>query len=85
MGVVESATIEDRSRLPWLARRLGEVEAENRRLRNLLKITGGVEPPPEQAVLVPHDPGRVTKDSSLDDKVAFATSGSLQFGKMSLH
>ena len=51
-------------------RRLAELEAENRRLRNLLKVTGSVEPSPEQSVLVPHDPGVVTNDSPTAVKVA---------------
>lgn len=37
---------------------------ENLRLRNLLKITHGVEPPPEQATLGTSDPGLVTNCSS---------------------
>ena len=58
-------------RLVGLSRRLSEVEAENRRLRNLLKITGGVEPPSAQTILVPNDPGVVTNDSAPEVKVAF--------------
>ena len=44
--------------------------AENRRLRNLLKVTDGVEPPPSQALLVPSDPGVVTNRSSNAIKLA---------------
>ncbi|MCL2490673.1 MAG: DEAD/DEAH box helicase [Propionibacteriaceae bacterium] len=67
----EPSAHDGQERLARLNRRLDEVEAENRRLRNLLRITGGVEPPPEQSVLVPNDPGVVTNGSPPQVKVAF--------------
>jgi superfamily II DNA or RNA helicase len=49
---------------------VAELRADNRRLRNLLRITGGVEPPPAQPVLIPPDPGLVTQNSPNSAKVA---------------
>ena len=56
-------------RLSDLERRLSAL-AENKRLRNLLKVTDGVEPPPSQPVLVVPDPGVVTNDSPITAKMA---------------
>ena len=53
-----------------LERRLAELRVENQRLRNLLRITNGVEPPPEQPTLAPADPGLVTNSSPPDAKLA---------------
>jgi superfamily II DNA or RNA helicase len=53
-----------------LKRELAALRVENRRLRNLLQVTGGVEPPSEQPLLVPPDPGVVTNQSSTHDKLA---------------
>ncbi len=44
---------------------------ENQRLRNLLRVADGVEPPPEQPTLVPFDPGLVTDSSPQETKLAF--------------
>lgn len=52
-----------------LERRLAALLVENRRLRNLLKVTHGVEPPPEQPVFATEDPGLVTNDSSQQAKL----------------
>jgi hypothetical protein len=52
-----------------LERRLAAVTRENQRLRNLLKVTDGVEPPPEQPTLAPSDPGLVTNASPLNAKL----------------
>ena len=57
-------------RLADMERRLAQLRVENQRLRNLLKVTDGVEPPPEQPTLVPTDPGLVTNASSQDAKLA---------------
>lgn len=43
---------------------------ENQRLRNLLRITNGVEPAPEQPTLAPADPGLVTNSSPQEAKLA---------------
>ena len=53
-----------------LERRLAALRVENQRLRNLLRITDGVEPPPEQPTLAPADPGLVTNASSPEAKLA---------------
>ena len=53
-----------------LERRLSAALAENKRLRNLLKVTDGVEPPPSQPVLVVPDPGVVTNDFPITAKMA---------------
>ena len=53
-----------------LERRLSAALAENKRLRNLLKVTDGVEPPSAQPVLVVPDPGLVTNDSPNPVKLA---------------
>jgi hypothetical protein len=58
------------ARAAALERRICALTAENRRLRNLLKVTDGLAPPPEQPMLVPPDPGVVTNSSSLDAKLA---------------
>ena len=60
----------DRQRLWDLTRRLEAAEVENRRLRNLLKITHGVEPPPEQPAIALADPGLVTDASPAEAKLA---------------
>ena len=54
-----------------LERRVAALQRENQRLRNLLKVSDGVEPPPQQPVLVPPDPGLVTDASPIDVKLAF--------------
>ncbi len=53
-----------------LERRLAVLRVENQRLRNLLRITDGVEPPPEQPTLAPTDPGLVTNASPPEAKLA---------------
>jgi len=57
-------------RLSTLERRLAALLVENQRLRNLLKVTDGVEPPPAQPLLVPPDPGLVTNESPNAAKLA---------------
>ena len=52
-----------------LERRLAALLVENRRLRNLLKVTHGVEPPPEQPAFATEDPGLVTNASPLQAKL----------------
>lgn len=56
--------------LSELERRLAALRVENQRLRNLLRITNGVEPPPEQPTLTPADPGLVTNSSPQEAKLA---------------
>ncbi len=56
--------------LSELERRLAALRVENQRLRNLLRITNGVEPPPEQPTLAPADPGLVTNSSPQEAKLA---------------
>jgi len=53
-----------------LERQLAALRVENQRLRNLLKLTNGVDPPPEQPILAPTDPGLVTNSSPPDAKLA---------------
>lgn len=53
-----------------LERRLAALRVENQRLRNLLRITDGVEPPPEQPTLAPADPALVTNSSPPEAKLA---------------
>ncbi|MFT4108047.1 TOTE conflict system archaeo-eukaryotic primase domain-containing protein [Propionicimonas sp.] len=57
-------------RFSGFERRLAELRAENQRLRSLLRITNGVEPPPEQPTLAPVDPGLVTNASPPEAKLA---------------
>ena len=57
-------------RTAGLEREVAALRAENRRLRHLLKVTDGVEPPPTQALLVPPDPGVVTNESPNPVKLA---------------
>ncbi len=56
-----------------LQRRLAAMRVENQRLRNLLKITHGVEPPQEQPAFAVHDPGIVTNSSPARPKLALYT------------
>ncbi|MDR0849193.1 MAG: DEAD/DEAH box helicase [Propionibacteriaceae bacterium] len=49
---------------------IASLRAENQRLRNILKIAHGAEPPPEQPVLTPPDPGVVTDASAPEAKLA---------------
>lgn len=53
-----------------LERQLAVLRVENRRLRNLLNIADGVEPPPAQPTLAASDPGLVTNSSPTDAKLA---------------
>jgi len=53
-----------------LERRVAHLRVENQRLRNLLRVTDGVEPPPEQPTLAPADPGLVTNASPEEAKLA---------------
>ena len=53
-----------------LNRNLESLRAENQRLRNLLKITDGVEPPSEQPMMALADPGLVTNASPAEAKLA---------------
>ena len=53
-----------------MERQLAALRVENQRLRNLLKLTNGVDPPPEQPILAPTDPGLVTNSSPPDAKLA---------------
>jgi len=53
-----------------LERRLASLRLENQRLRNLLRVSDGVEPPPEQPTLAPTDPGLVTNSSPPEAKLA---------------
>ena len=62
--------IDQAGRLADLERRLTKLMVENQRLRNLLKVTDGVEPPPDQPTLAPTDPGLVTNASPEDAKLA---------------
>lgn len=57
-------------RITDLERRLATLQVENRRLRNLLRVSDGVEPPTEQPTLAPSDPGLVTNASPLETKLA---------------
>lgn len=51
-------------------RLLAALRLENQRLRNLLRVTDGIEPPPEQLTLAPTDPGLVTNSSPQEAKLA---------------
>lgn len=51
-------------------RRLATLRVENQRLRNLLRVSDGVEPPSEQPTLAPSDPGLVTNRSPLEAKLS---------------
>lgn len=53
-----------------LERRLSSLRLENQRLRNLLRVSDGVEPPPEQPTLATTDPGLVTNSSPQAAKLA---------------
>lgn len=53
-----------------LERQLAALRVENQRLRNLLRVTDGVEPPPAQPTLAPSDPGLVTNASPPEAKLA---------------
>ena len=53
-----------------LERQLTALRVENQRLRNLLRVTDGVEPPPAQPTLAPSDPGLVTNASPPEAKLA---------------
>jgi superfamily II DNA or RNA helicase len=53
-----------------LERQLAALRVENQRLRNLLRVSDGVEPPPEQPTLAPADPGLVTNSSPPEVKLA---------------
>jgi len=55
-----------------LERQLALLRVENQRLRNLLRVTDGVEPPPEQPTLAPSDPGLVTNASPPGVKLALS-------------
>jgi hypothetical protein len=50
--------------------RIAELRLEVRRLRNLLRLQDGVEPPTEQATLGVLDPGLVTMKSPEQAKVS---------------
>lgn len=52
-----------------LEHQLVALRAENQRLRNLLKVTDGVQAPPEQPMLAPPDPGLVTTSSPAEVKL----------------
>jgi len=69
-AMLERENSDQVGRLADLERRLTQLRVENQRLRNLLKVTDGVEPPPEQPILAPTDPGLVTNASPLDAKLA---------------
>ena len=60
---------EDQGRRADMERQLTALRVENQRLRNLLKLTDGVEPPPAQPTLAPSDSGpgdeRVTAGSEI--------------------
>ncbi len=60
----------DPGRQSGLEHQLAVLRAENHRLRNLLRVTDGVEPPPVQPILAPTDPGLVTNSSSQEAKLA---------------
>lgn len=53
-----------------LERQLAALRVENQRLRNLLRLTDGVEPPTEQPTLGASDPGLVTNSSPEGAKLA---------------
>jgi len=53
-----------------LERQLAALRVENQRLRNLLKVADGVEPPPAQPTLAASDPGLVTNSSPTEAKLA---------------
>ena len=53
-----------------LESQLASLRVENQRLRNLLQVTDGVAPPPEQPTLAPSDPGLVTNASPPEVKLA---------------
>ncbi|HET9650091.1 MAG TPA: DEAD/DEAH box helicase family protein [Microlunatus sp.] len=55
---------------PNLERQLAALRVENQRLRTLLRVTDGVEPPLEQPTLAATDPGLVTNASSPEAKLA---------------
>ncbi len=61
----------DGERIEELERRLAALRLENRRLRNSLKVTDGVEPPPEQPVLAHAGTGVVTDYSLPREKIDF--------------
>lgn len=65
-----SAPIPAAGRVAELERRLAALRVENQRLRNLLRVSDGVEPPAEQPTLAPSDPGVVTNRSPLEAKLA---------------
>ena len=56
-----------------LERQLAALRVENQRLRNLLRVSSGVEPPAEQPTLAPSDPGLVTNSSPPEAKLALYT------------
>jgi len=60
----------DQQRLSELSHQLESLRAENQRLRNLLKVSDGVEPPPEQPMMALADPGLVTNASPPEAKLA---------------
>lgn len=60
-------------RLAQLEQRLSALRLENQRLRNLLRVTDGVEPPTEQAALPSPDSTIVTDSSPTAVKLAFYT------------
>ncbi len=53
-----------------LEREMRTLRLENQRLRNLLRVTDGVEPMPEQPTLATSDPGVVTNSSPPNVKLA---------------
>lgn len=53
-----------------LERQIANLRVENQRLRNLLRVTDGVEPPAQQPTLAPSDPGLVTNSSPPEAKLA---------------
>lgn len=61
---------DQQARLSDLERRIAALRVENQRLRNLLRLTDGAEPPPEQPTLAPSDPGLVTDASPPAAKLA---------------
>ena len=66
----DSRANDQSARLTDLERRLALLRVENQRLRNLLKVSDGVEPPPDQPTLAPSDPGLVTNSSPPAAKLA---------------
>lgn len=67
---VATQSQEPAGRVADLERRLAALRVENQRLRNLLRVSDGVEPPSEQPTLAPSDPGLVTNASPLEAKLA---------------